>query len=185
MVAAGSVSHRQQSVCLHTGCPKDRASRTERQRGKRLEKKPHVCERVLQAQAQNIIHPKRVKQQKPDRESLPFCISLLSNCSLWNLTDIIENNRIEKWELFPHCGFFPQWIQFELLIHCQMCNHRLCDNHPLPTVLNYFLLWHTGYATGLYLAQVGGFLVLFLMKETLEMGKFKPMWHNILNNLKG
>lgn len=102
-----------------------------------------ICERILQDQAQNIVHPKRVNQQKPNRESFPFCIILLSNCSPWNLTDMIENNRIEKWELFPHSGFFPQWIQFELLIHCQMCNHRHCDNNPLPTVLDYFFSWLT------------------------------------------
>lgn len=157
-------------------------------RGKISKNKPksnHIFEGVLQDQAQNVKHPKCMKQQKPGHESFSFCISLLSNCSLWNVIDIIENNTTEKWELFPHCGFFPQLIQFELLIHCQMCNHRLCDNHPLPAALNHFLLWHTGYAVGLYLAQVEGFLGILLMKEPLEMGKFKPLWHNILNNLKG
>lgn len=152
---------------------------------KKTPKTNHIFEGVLQDQAQNVIHPKCLKQQKPGHESFSFCISLLSNCSLWNAIDIIENNTTEKWELFPHCGFFPQWIQFELLIHCQMCNHRLCDNHPLPEALNYFLLWHTGHAIALYLAQVGGFLGVYLMKEPLEMGKFKPLWHSILNNLKG
>lgn len=137
-MVAGSISCCQQLVCPHTSCPKDEASCTERQKTK---KSPTlICERILQDQAQNIIHPKRVNQQKPNRESFPFCIILLSNCSPWNLTDMVENNRIEKWELFPHSGFFPQWIQFELLIHCQMCNHRHCDNNPLPTVLDYFFL---------------------------------------------
>lgn len=182
-MAAGSISCRQQLVYLHTSCPKGETSCTKRQNPKK-NTLPLICESVLQDQAQSVTHPKHVKQQKPNHESFPLCIILLSNCSLWNLTDIIENNRIEKWELFPLSGFFPQWIQSELLIHCQMCNHRLCDNNPLPTVLDYFLLWLTEYATGLYLAQVGGFPLLYFIKEHLEMGKFKPMWHNILNNLK-
>lgn len=183
-MAAGSISCCQQLVCAHTSCHKDEASCTKRQKTKK--KSPTlICERMLQDQAQNIVHPKRVNRQKPIRESFPFGIILPSNCSPWNLTDIIEKNRIKKWGLFPHSGFFPQWIQFELLIHCQMCNHRLYDNNPLPTVLDDFLWWLTEYVTGLYLAQVGGFLVLYLIKEHSETGIFKPMWHNILNNLEG
>lgn len=39
---AGSISRHQRPVCLHTGCPKDWASGTKRQRGKRQKNKPQT-----------------------------------------------------------------------------------------------------------------------------------------------